>query len=160
MPWFDGLVPGTPAHAIASDPNGRVRVVAGPGTGKSFAMKRRVARLLESGVDPAHILPVTFTRVAAEDLHRELVGMRVPRCNELEGTTLHRLCLRRLSRNAVFAATGRHARPLNRFELEPMIAEPAAAGPRQERSKEAAGGIRGRLGPVAASTARFRPQPC
>ena len=37
-------------------------------------MQRRVARLLESGVNPRAILPVTFTRVAAEDLHRELVG--------------------------------------------------------------------------------------
>lgn len=123
MAWSDGLIPGTPAYQIASETNTRVRVVAGPGTGKSFAMKRRVGRLLEEGVDPAQILPVTFTRVAAEDLHRELVGMAVPGCDELEGTTLHRLCIRRLSRNAVLAATGRHARPLNQFELEPMIAD-------------------------------------
>lgn len=70
MAWFDGLTPGTPAHKIASIVNPRVRVVAGPGTGKSYAMKRRVARLLESGVAPDLILPVTFTRVAAQDLHR------------------------------------------------------------------------------------------
>lgn len=123
MAWHDGLTPGTPAYKIASEANNRVRVVAGPGTGKSFAMKRRVGRLLEEGVAPGQILPVTFTRVAAEDLHRELVSMAVPGCDELEGTTLHRLCLRRLSRNAVLAATGRHARPLNQFELEPMIAD-------------------------------------
>lgn len=123
MAWNDGLTLGTPAHQIASETNDRVRVVAGPGTGKSFAMKRRVGRLLEGGINPSHILPVTFTRVAAEDLHRELVGMGVPGCDELEGTTLHRHCLRRLSRNAVLGATGRHARPLNQFELEPMVAD-------------------------------------
>lgn len=123
MAWYDGLIPGTPAYNIASNNNQHIRVVAGPGTGKSFAMKRRVGRLLEEGVPPNQILPVTFTRVAAEDLHRELVGMGVPGCDELEGTTLHRLCLRRLSRNAVLAATGRHTRPLNQFELEPMIAD-------------------------------------
>lgn len=128
MAWNDGLTPGTPAYLIASETNNRVRVVAGPGTGKSFAMKRRVGRLLENGVDPSHILPVTFTRVAAEDLHRELVGMGVPGCDELAGTTLHRLCLRRLSRNAVLEATGRHARPLNQFELEPMVADLMRAG--------------------------------
>lgn len=128
MAWNDGLTPGTPVYQIASEINNRVRVVAGPGTGKSFAMKRRVGRLLEGGVDPSQILPVTFTRVAAEDLHRELVGMGVPGCNELEGTTLHRLCLRRLSRNAVLAATGRHARPLNQFELEPLVADLMRAG--------------------------------
>ena len=123
MAWNDGLTPGTPAYQIASENNNRVRVVAGPGTGKSFAMKRRVGRLLEEGVSPSQILPVTFTRVAAEDLHRELISMDVPGCNELEGTTLHRLCLLRLSRNAVLAATGRQARPLNQFELKPMVAD-------------------------------------
>lgn len=128
MAWYDGLTMGTPSYSIASDTNTRIRVVAGPGTGKSFAMKRRVGRLLEEGVEPSVILPVTFTRVAAEDLHRELVGMGVPRCDELDGTTLHSLALRRLSRNAVLAATGRVARPLNNFELEPMIADLMRSG--------------------------------
>src|ERR1700751_4272257 len=118
MSWSDGLGAGNPVYVIASSSNPRIRVVAGPGTGKSFAMKRRVARLLEEGVDPATILPVTFTRVAAEDLHRELVNMNVPGCDELQGTTLHSLSLRMLLRNHVLAATGRVARPLNEFEVE------------------------------------------
>jgi DNA helicase II / ATP-dependent DNA helicase PcrA len=96
MAWSDGLLPGTPTYAIASSANARVRVVAGPGTGKSFAMKRRVARLLEEGAQPSIILPVTFTRVAAEDLHRELVNMGVPGCDALTGRTLHSLALRLL----------------------------------------------------------------
>src|SRR5262245_29619898 len=123
MAWSDGLPPGTPAFRIAASQNGKIRVVAGPGTGKSFAMKRRVARLLESGTEPARILPVTFTRVAAEDLHRELVGMNVPGCGQLQGTTLHSLALRFLTRNHVLAAIGRVARPLNEFELEPLIGD-------------------------------------
>jgi superfamily I DNA/RNA helicase len=65
MPWSDDVIAGTPAYAIAASINPRIRVVAGPGTGKSFAMKQRVARLLEEGVEPDSILPVTFTRVAA-----------------------------------------------------------------------------------------------
>src|SRR3546814_20461750 len=99
MAWSDGLNPATPAFQIAGSTNQRVRVVAGPGTGKSFAMKRRVARLLEDGVAPGAILTVTFTRVAAEDLPRALVGMGVPGCDDLEGVTLHRLALRMLMRN-------------------------------------------------------------
>jgi DNA helicase-2/ATP-dependent DNA helicase PcrA len=114
MPWSDGLVAGTAAYDVAASLNSRIRVVAGPGTGKSFAMKRRVARLLETGVDPAAILPVTFTRVAAEDLHRELVGMGVPGCDNLNGVTLHSLSLKILLRNHVLHATGRTARPLSR----------------------------------------------
>lgn len=127
MAWFDGLILGTPAHSIASTTNARVRVVAGPGTGKSYAMKRRVARLLESGVAPDLILPVTFTRVAAQDLHRELVGMGVPGCNALNAHTLHSLALRMLTRNHVLAATGRIPRPLNKFESEAMICDLMAA---------------------------------
>lgn len=123
MAWFDGLTPGTPAHSIASTTNPRVRVVAGPGTGKSFAMKRRVARLLEAGVAPDLILPVTFTRVAAQDLHRELVNMGVPGCNALNAHTLHSLALRMLTRNHVLAATGRIPRPLNDFETEVLVAD-------------------------------------
>ncbi|MCK1358329.1 ATP-dependent helicase [Bradyrhizobium sp. 199] len=123
MPWSDGLVAGTPAHSIASSANARIRVVAGPGTGKSFAMKRRVARLLEAAVDPSTILPVTFTRVAAEDLHRELIGMNVPGCDELNGVTLHSLSLKILMRNHVLQATGRTARPLNEFEIAPLVSD-------------------------------------
>ena len=127
MAWSDGLTLGTPAYNIAAETNSRVRVVAGPGTGKSYAMKRRVARLLESGVAADLILPVTFTRVAAQDLHRELVGMGVPGCDDLNAHTLHSLALRMLTRNHVLAATGRIPRPLNKFETEAMICDLMAA---------------------------------
>jgi superfamily I DNA/RNA helicase len=123
MPWAEGLEIGSPAYEIASSLATRIRVIAGPGTGKSFAMKRRVARLLEEGIVPGKILPVTFTRVAAEDLHRELNGMNVPGCEDLEGTTLHGLALRTLMRHHILEATGRTPRPLNDFELKPLYAD-------------------------------------
>lgn len=120
MTWSQGLQEGSPAFEIAASDSQNVRVVAGPGAGKSFAMKRRVARLLGAGIEPKSILPVTFTRVAAEDLHRELVGMNVEGCDQLHGTTLHSLALRTLMRNHVLAATGRTPRPLNVFEMKPL----------------------------------------
>jgi superfamily I DNA/RNA helicase len=120
MTWAQGLEAGSPTYEIAASESPNVRVVAGPGAGKSFAMKRRVARLLEAGIEPRSILPVTFTRVAAEDLHRELVGMGVDGCDRLHGTTLHSLALRTLMRNHVLAATGRTPRPLNSFEMKPL----------------------------------------
>jgi DNA helicase-2/ATP-dependent DNA helicase PcrA len=57
-------------------------------------------------------MPVTFTRVAAEGLHRELVNMGVIGCEAIEGTTLHSLALRILMRNHVLQATGRTPLPL------------------------------------------------
>ncbi|HYE45666.1 MAG TPA: ATP-dependent helicase, partial [Caulobacter sp.] len=66
---------------------------------------------------------VTFTRVAAEDLHRELQKMEVPGCENLEGRTLHSLALQILSRQHVLEALGRHARPLNRFEVGALVSD-------------------------------------
>ena len=58
MSWDDGLT-GTARNIAATDET-HLRVIDGPGTGKSFAMKRRVARLLESGQDPRRVPAVTF----------------------------------------------------------------------------------------------------
>jgi len=123
MAWDTGLDKTSVAYGIAAAPEQRVRVIAGPGTGKSFAMKRRVAKLLESGIAPKEVLAVTFTRVAAEDLHRELQKLGVPGCEELEGQTLHSLAMRILSRKHVLEAVGRVPRPLNTFETKAMICD-------------------------------------
>jgi DNA helicase-2/ATP-dependent DNA helicase PcrA len=123
MAWDDDLDETSAVYEIAASDNHRIRVVAGPGSGKSFAMKRRVARLLECGISPNEILPVTFTRVAAQDLHRELVGMGLLGCEELEGVTLHSLAMRILMRRHVLEATGRTPRPLSDFELPPLEAD-------------------------------------
>src|ERR1700693_6169915 len=107
MPWDQDLDPNSPAYGIASSQTRFVRVVAGPGTGKSFALKRRVARLLEEGINPVRILPVTFTNVAAEDLQREMLTVGVAGCEAIRGSTLHSLCMRILSRQHVLEAIGR-----------------------------------------------------
>ena len=124
MPWDDNLRPGSAAYRVAVSVHRRIRVLAGPGAGKSFAMKRRVARILElEQIDPVAILPVTFTRVAAEDLHRELVSLGVPGATELHGRTLHSLAMSILMRRHVLTALGRVPRPLNEFEMEPLLAD-------------------------------------
>ena len=136
MPWNDNLIPGTPAYEIAATQSPRLRVVAGPGTGKSFALKRRVARLLESGILPQRILPVTFTRVAAEDLHRELSTLNVQGADALDGRTLHSLGLKILRQQHVLESTGRIPRPLNEYEFEPLLYDiHSAFGNKRQRKK-------------------------
>ena len=120
MAWDKDLDKNGVAYNIAAAAGDRIRVIAGPGTGKSYAMKRRVARLLEENVPPAQVLAVTFTRVAAEDLHRELQKLDVHGCEDLEGVTLHGLGMRILARSHVLQMMGRHPRPLNSFELKAM----------------------------------------
>jgi DNA helicase II / ATP-dependent DNA helicase PcrA len=91
-------------------------------------MKRRVARLLEEDdVDAASVLPVTFTRVAAEDLHRELVSLAVDSADQLNGRTLHGLAMAILRRNHVLETLGRNPRPLNDYEMEPLLADLSAS---------------------------------
>lgn len=137
MPWYDGLDLDTPAFGIAQSAKPRIRVIAGPGAGKPFAMKRRVDRLLEEeGVEPRHLLPVTFTRVAAEDLHRELVSLHVTGANALEGRTLHSLAMTILMRAHVMQAVGRTPRALNEFELQPLLEDlNPTFGNKRERKK-------------------------
>ncbi|MEX0828521.1 MAG: ATP-dependent helicase, partial [Haliea sp.] len=151
MAWDEGLDHGSVAYAIAADNARHIRVLAGPGTGKSFALKRRVARLLESGVQPELILPVTFTKVAAEDLHRELVNMGVDGCEAIQGSTLHALGMRILNRQNVLATTGRIARPLNRFEMDPLLYDlPSVFGNKRERQE--------RIRAFEAAWARLQPE--
>jgi DNA helicase II / ATP-dependent DNA helicase PcrA len=111
MPWHTGIQ-GTHLN-IAAYPGTPLRVVAGPGTGKTFALMRRVARLLEQGAQPNRILAVTFTRTAANDLVEKLAVLGVPGADLVAAKTLHALSFGLLSRNAVFQALGRTARPLS-----------------------------------------------
>jgi superfamily I DNA/RNA helicase len=130
MSWNTDL---TGAHLqIAESTSPRIRVMAGPGTGKSFAMKRRIARLIEvDGIDPERILAVTFTRTAARDLERELQNMGVPGCDDISAGTVHSFCFKLLLRNDVFAFLSRGPRGLITFnnkgvsgyEVEPLLAD-------------------------------------
>ena len=49
--------------------DGPAMVLAGPGSGKTFVTVHRIRRLITSqGVDPAHILVITFTKAAAMEM--------------------------------------------------------------------------------------------
>lgn len=127
MAWNDGLE--GVALEIARTNASPLRVMAGPGTGKSFAMKRRVARLLEDGIQASKILAVTFTRNAAASLVTDLRELNIDGCEEIRASTLHGFCFSLLSQEAVFEYLGRQPRPLVtytshsvlKFEAEPML---------------------------------------
>lgn len=114
-PWNDNL---TGIHyEIAADPHTPLHVLAGPGTGKTFAMMRRVARVLEENVAPGSILTLSFTRTAATDLRTQLGNLGTPGADAVRASTLHSFCFSLLSQAAVFALTNRRPRPLMSYEV-------------------------------------------
>jgi superfamily I DNA/RNA helicase len=121
MTWDDNLE--GPSRQIAASDHTPLRVRAGPGTGKTFTLIRRIARLLENGTAPCQILVSTFTRTAAGDLQRELKSLAVPGADSVRATTVHALCFSILARNEVLEVTGRVPRPLLEYEKRFLLTD-------------------------------------
>jgi DNA helicase-2/ATP-dependent DNA helicase PcrA len=121
MSWKENLDEGTPAYQLASSYAKTIRAVAGPGSGKSFAIKRRVARLLETGINPHEILAITFTRTAAQDLKREITSIGSAGAESVHSRTLHSHAMRILMQAEVLNTTGRTPRMVIEHEIAPAL---------------------------------------
>lgn len=121
MAWNDGIEMDSPAYNLAASEAATIRAVAGPGTGKSFAIKKRILRLLEAGVSPDNILAITFTRTAAHDLKTEISSLGIEGANEVHSRTLHSHALRILMREGVLEQTGRKPRMIIDHEQKPIL---------------------------------------
>jgi ATP-dependent DNA helicase UvrD/PcrA len=121
--WNEGLE--GPAVDVAGAPETTLRVDAGPGSGKTFALMRRACRLLEEGVDPRRVMAATFTRTSATDLKKALRALGVDGADSIRAVTLHGYSFGLLKRDDVFGWTQRHPRALldfeQRFLLEDLV---------------------------------------
>jgi len=82
-------------RTIVLAPEGPLLVVAGPGCGKTTLIAARIAYLVAvKGIDPASILAMAFTRVAAGQLRERLHGLLGDQARQVEVSTFHALGLR------------------------------------------------------------------
>ena len=61
------------ARTYATDPRHHVVLEASAGTGKTRVLVDRYLGLLAAGVDPRHVLAITFTRKAAAEMRDRIV---------------------------------------------------------------------------------------
>lgn len=84
------LLPSADQRRVIENSHRRLRVLAGPGTGKTATIVEAVAQRIEQrGVDPARILLLTFSRRAASDLTDRLTHRLAVTTAEPLVRTLH-----------------------------------------------------------------------
>ncbi len=109
-----------PATTFSESRSAALRALAGPGTGKTYALIKRLAQLLEQGAEPRKILVVTFARTAARDLVGAVAAIEAGG-DELIPRTLHSFCFSLLGRERVLQATRRTPRILLSFERDILL---------------------------------------
>ena len=112
-PWIEGIE-GSAAQDLIESNSRVIRVVAGPGSGKTTCLKRRIQRLVQKDkVSPTTIFVGTFTRAIAKEL-RESLGAQV------RVSTLHSLAYE-LLRKYPAACQGMRLRFLLKYEEDALL---------------------------------------
>lgn len=84
------ITPSVDQQAVIDHRGGRLKVMAGPGTGKTSTLVETIANRIEvRGVDPASLLVLTFSRRAAADLSMRVAARLNATTTEPIVRTLH-----------------------------------------------------------------------
>lgn len=100
----------------ASDGAQQIRLVAGPGTGKSGTIIKRISHLLSNGANPANLYVISFTRATCGELSSRIekyfLGTPYSAAStQVRVSTMHSLALRIL----------RRANLLNQYPSDPIL---------------------------------------
>jgi DNA helicase-2/ATP-dependent DNA helicase PcrA len=98
MQWYEGL--SEEQKNAAKHIGSHARLLAGPGTGKTLALQRHVAFLInDKKISPGRILALTFTRAAAHELRKRVTEVLDPEQKIPQVATLHSFALSQLLHN-------------------------------------------------------------
>lgn len=87
-----------PQRQAVTHAQGPLLVLAGAGSGKTRVITRRAAYLATTVTEPFHVLAITFTNKAAEEMRERVATLGLPRGMLL--CTFHALCARLLRQHA------------------------------------------------------------
>ena len=108
-------------HEAVTSINGPHLIVAGAGTGKTRTIVYRVAYLVELGVKPEHILLLTFTRKAAQEMLRRAAMTLDYRCEKVSVGTFHSFANAVLRKYATLLGFDRGFTILDQGDAEDVI---------------------------------------
>lgn len=84
----------------ASHLQGPVLILAGAGSGKTRTLTYRIANLLQTGVQANHVLAVTFTNKAAQEMKSRIAAILGNKAWGLAMGTFHSICVKILRKEA------------------------------------------------------------
>ncbi|MYL10865.1 MAG: ATP-dependent helicase, partial [Cenarchaeum sp. SB0669_bin_11] len=113
VPWLSGITDDNARRLIESD-SPIIRVVAGPGSGKTTCLERRIQRLIKKDrVDPKKVFVGTFTRAITKELRDKLDP-------QIKVSTIHSLAFE-LLREYPAACQGMQLRFLLQYEEDVLL---------------------------------------
>lgn len=114
-------------RSAISTTDGPLLIIAGPGTGKTYTLVKRIVYLIiEKDVLPEEIMIATFTEKAAKELITRItnelyaIGVSV-NLNEMYIGTFHSICLRILKDHLEYTRIKKNYRMLDNFDQQYMV---------------------------------------
>lgn len=86
------ITPNTKQQACIDTIDGKVMVLAGPGTGKTFTVIQRIKAMLLKGIKPETILCLTFSDAAAGEMRERLIKEMGVLASSVDIFTYHSFC--------------------------------------------------------------------